>query len=214
MQLTTVIVTRNVAISVKTLHTLLKLNLICLQKNIANELVFVRDDPFEKYDILMKKLKHCDRLLWIEYSLFVDETSLVKMVEPLFKGYQCLVLPCVTEGINWDMFKKKVRDGSTEPESQMGLDFDTEVSQKLADDLYMVTKTTPKAWALDAKQVLRAFKDKKGDAVKIPVRAAEMFEKFIERGVKVCAFTGANLVATYPHECLGNILETAGVKVG
>jgi len=41
-----------------------------------------------------------------------------------------------------------------------------------------------------------------------------MFEKFIERGVKVCAFTGANLVATYPHECLGNILETAGVKVG
>jgi len=214
MQLTTVIVTRNVAISVKTLHTLLKLNLICLQKNIANELVFVRDDPFEKYDVLMKKLKHCDRLLWIEYSLFVDETSLVKMVEPLFKGYQCLVLPCVTEGINWDMFKKKVRDGSTEPESQMGLDFDTEVSQKLADDLYMVTKTTPKAWSLDAKQVLRAFKDKKGDAVKIPVRAAEMFEKFIERGVKVCAFTGANLVATYPHECLGNILETAGVKVG
>ena len=156
MQLTTVIVTRNVSVSVKTLHTLLKLNLICLQKNVANELVFVRDDPFEKYDILMKKLKHCDRLLWIEYSLFVDEASLIKMIDPFPKGYQCMVLPCVTEGINWDMFKKKICDGSTEPESQMGLDFDTEVGQKISDDVYTVTKTTPKAWALDAKQVFKA----------------------------------------------------------
>ncbi len=86
MQLTTVIVTRNVSISVKTLHTLLKLNIVCLQKNIANELVFVRDDPFEKYDILMKKLKHCDRILWIDYSLFVDEASILKMLGDFPKG--------------------------------------------------------------------------------------------------------------------------------
>ncbi len=214
MQLTTVIVTRNVSVSVKTLHTLLKLNIICMQKNIANELVFVRDDPFEKYDVLTKKLKHCDRLLWIEYSLFVDEASLIKMIDPFPKGYQCIVMPCVTEGINWEMFKKKVRDGSTEPESQMGLEFDTEVETKIADDIYTVSKTNPRAWALDAKQVLRSFRDKKGESIKIPVRVSEMFEKFKERGVRVCAFTDANLVATYPHECLGNILETAGVKVG
>ena len=214
MQLTTVIVTRNVSISVKTLHTLLKLNIICIQKNIANELVFVRDDPFERHDIFMKKLKHCERLLWIDYSLFVDEGSLLKMVGQFPKGFSAMVAPCVTEGINWDLFKKKVRDGSTEPKSQMGLDFDTEVSNKIEDGIHLVTKTNPKAWAIDCKQVIRAFKDKKGESVKIPTRVGEMFEKFRERGVKVCAFTDANLIATYPHECLGNILETAGVRVG
>ena len=91
MQLTTVIVTRNVSISVKTLHTLLKLNIVCLQKNIANELVFVRDDPFEKYDILMKKLKHCDRILWIDYSLFVDEASILKMLGDFPKGCEVFI---------------------------------------------------------------------------------------------------------------------------
>jgi len=107
----------------------------------------------------------------------------------------------------------QVRDGSTEPQSQLGLEFDTEVSNKIDEDVHIVTKTNPKAWAADAKHILRAFKDKRGDPIKIPVRVSEMFEKFKERGVKVCAYTNANLIATYPHECLGNILESAGVKV-
>ncbi len=214
MQLTTVIVTRNVSISVKTLHTLLKLNIICIQQNIANELVFVRDDAFEKHDILMKKLKHCERILWIDYSIFVDEASLVKLLAPFPKGFNVMVAPCVTEGINWDLFKKKIREGSTEPKSQLGLDFDTEVSNKIEEGVHLVTKTNPKVWSADAKQVIRAFKDKKGESVKIPIKTNEMFEKFRERGLKICAFTDANLVATYPHECLGNILETAGVRVG
>ena len=214
MQLTTIIVTRNVSVSVKTLHTLLKLNIICLQKNIANELVFIRDDPFEKNDTIVKKLKYCDRLLFIDYSIFVDEASLIKMVDPFYAGQHCLVLPCVVEGIDWDMFKKKIVSDSTEPPSQMGLNFDTEVSTKLADDLYTVKKTSPKVFALDTKQVIRAFKEtKKQPAVKIPVKISEMFEKFLSRDLKVYAYTNANLIATYPHECLGNILETAGVSV-
>ena len=78
-----------------------------------------------------------------------------------------MVAPCVTEGINWDMFKKKVREGSTEPHSQMGLDFDTEVSNKIEEDIHIVTKTNPKSWALDSKHIIRAFKDKKGDPIKV-----------------------------------------------
>jgi hypothetical protein len=214
MQLTTVIVTRNVSVSVKTLHTLLKLNIICLQKNIANELVFIRDDPFEKNDIINKKLKHCDRLLFIDYSVFVDELSLIKLVDPFFKNQDILVLPCVTEGINWDLFKKKVTTGSQEPKSQMGLNFDTDVSKKLDTDLYTVTKTCPKVFSLDSKSVIRAFKEtKKQAAAKIPVKTDEMFEKFAQRGLNIYAYTNANLVVTYPHECLGNILESAGVTV-
>ena len=96
--------------------------------------------------------------------------------------------------------------------NQIGLNFDTEVSNKIEGDIHIVTKTNPKNWAVDSKQLLKAFRDKKGEPVKIPVRVGEMFEKFRERGVRVCAFTDANLIATYPHECLGNILESAGVK--
>lgn len=213
MQLTTVVVTRNVSVSVKTLHTLLKLNLMCLHKNIANELVFIKDDPFEKNEIINKKLKHCDRLLWIDYSIYVDEASMLKMLEPFIKGQHGIVMPCVTETIDWDMFKKKVISGTSEPLSQSGLGFDTEVGAKLGDDIYAVNKTSPKCWAVESKQVLRAFRDKKGESIKIPVKMADMFEKFKERGLKICAFTAANLVVTYPHECLGNILETAGVTV-
>jgi hypothetical protein len=64
----------------------------------------------------------------------------------------------------------------------MALDFDTEVSNKIEENVHIVTKTVPKAWSGDTKMIIRAFKDKKGDSVKIPVKAADMFEKFKERG--------------------------------
>jgi hypothetical protein len=76
----------------------------------------------------------------------------------------------------------QVREGSTEPQSQMGLEFDTEVSNKIEENVHIVTKTVPKAWSADAKMIIRAFKDKRGDPIKIPVKTAEMFEKFKERG--------------------------------
>lgn len=64
----------------------------------------------------------------------------------------------------------------------MGLEFDTEVSNKIEEHVHIVTKTNPKAWSGDAKMILRAFRDKKGDSIKIPIKAADMFEKFRERG--------------------------------
>ncbi len=49
----------------------------------------------------------------------------------------------------------------------MGLEFDTEVSNKIEEDVHIVTKTNPKSWALDSKHIIRAFKDKKGDPIKV-----------------------------------------------
>jgi len=40
-----------------------------------------------------------------------------------------------------------------------------------------------------------------------------MFEKFVEQGVRIYAFTAAKLTMTYTHECVSNILNAAGVKV-
>jgi len=40
----------------------------------------------------------------------------------------------------------------------------------------------------------------------------KIFEKFQRFGVKIYAYTAARVTVTYAHECLGNILETAGVS--
>jgi hypothetical protein len=40
-----------------------------------------------------------------------------------------------------------------------------------------------------------------------------MFQKFLQQGVRIYAFTAAKLTQTYTHECISNILNAAGVKV-
>jgi hypothetical protein len=213
MHVSTVIVTRNAAISVKTLHSLLNANILTTRLNHSHDISFVNDDAFERLTYFLKKMKHCDRLVWIDYSINIDVDTLIKLYDKLINGYQCLVLPCVKPGIDWDLFKKKVLSGSQEPVGQMGLEFDTKVGKFISENNYVVTETEPKCWAVDTKAVMKSLRDKKGESIIVPARLSEMFKKFIERGVKIYADTGAYLTVTYPHECLGNILETAGVGV-
>ena len=212
MYVVAVVVTRNVAVSVKTLHTLLCLNRLNAHKGNTLEVVYVNDDAFEKKNIFLKKSKTCDRLIWLDFSVHVDESSLDKMSSKFMNGYNCLVLPAVTPGIDWDVFKKKILEGSTEPVNQMGLNFDTEVGKSIGEDLHIVTSTNPKAWAIDTKHVLKALKGNKGEGITVSANTTEMFKTFIERGVKVYAYTAANIVVTYPHECIGNLLSAAGVE--
>ena len=57
MKFAPIIVTRSKSCHVKTLHTILRFNLMCLQKgNIENEVVFVNDDPFNKAETIQKYL--------------------------------------------------------------------------------------------------------------------------------------------------------------
>jgi hypothetical protein len=214
MHVITCIVTRNVSISVKTLHTLLNINKVVQQNGFTNEFVYVNDDLFERQALILKKLKHCDRLVWIDYSVHVDTASLLKLFDKFIQGYHCIVLPCVTPGIDWDSFKKKVLADSKEPVTQMGLEFDTKVGKSIGENLHIVTETDPKCWAIDAKHLFKSLRDKKGEGVTVPAKVSEMFKKFMERGVKMYAFTDAQLTVTYPHECLGNILQAAGVGIG
>jgi len=212
MHVVAVIVTRSVSIAVKTLHSLLALNKTCSQKQVSLEIVFVNDNAFERKEIFLKKAKHCDRMIWVNYSVHVDSDSIEKLLDKFVQGYHCLVLPCVTPGIDWDLFKSKVRSGSKEPMHQMGLNFDTEVGKSIGENLHIVTSTTPQAWAIDTKPVLKALKGNKGEGISVSANVPEMFKTFIEKGVKVYAFTAANLIVTYPHECIGNLLSAAGVE--
>lgn len=210
--LTSIVVTRNKACHVKTLHSLLRLNLLCFHHGYLHNIHFVNDDPFERNEVIQKHLKTADRILFIDYSVFVDNATLDKVFAK-FENYHGLVFPCVKEGINWEMFKKKVRANDSEPVDQCGMEFDTVLGQKIGDSLYWVKQTEPKCWVIEVKPVARILKGRKGgEAVKLPSRNSEMFEKLITSGVKICAWTASRLVVTYPHECLSNILESAGVK--
>lgn len=207
MKICTVVTTRSKSCSVKTLHTILKLNIHCLQNNVQNEIVYVNDDPFEKIEMIQKCLSKCDRLFFIDFGIGVDDAS-VKQIFEGHEGLGVLVFPGVKEGIDWGLFKHKVREGSSEPVSQMGLNFDTQVGKKISTDIYSVTSTEAKSWVMFSKNVMKNAKDKKGN-FNLHVK---MFDKLKEQGVKIYAFTASKLTMTYPHECISNILGAAGVK--
>lgn len=202
MQITTVIVTRNKSASVKTLHTLLKLNIVCLENNVHNRIMFTNDDFSSRKTTLQKNLKSTDRLLWIDYGIAVDEVSLRQVVSRDWQWHG-VVFPCVTEGINWEKFKKDI--DTPEPLSQKGLDFDTTVDKRVRDDFYTITKTNPKCFVVDTKHLLKNMKKMSHDF-------GELFSELNATKFKLVAFTSAKLIVTYPHECLGNILGAAGVK--
>lgn len=181
-------------------------------RGMSLELNFVNDDLYERRDVFLKALKRSDRVIWINYSVHIDNVSIEKLFDKFVPGYHAMVLPCVTPGIDWDMFKKKVSQGSAEPLYQMGLNFDTEVGKSIGENLHEVTSTVPKAWAVDCKHVVKSLRVNKGEGITVSLSVTEMFKTFMERGIKVCAFTAANLIVTYPHECIGNLLSAAGVE--
>ena len=211
MNLTTIVVTRNAACHIKTLHTMLRLNLMCLGRSVRHNIVFVIDDPHTRAESIMKHLKTSDRLFFIDYGVFVDYDTLEKIFCE-FNGFGCLIFPCVTDGVNWDMFRKKVTDDSDEPEDQMALNFDTELGQKVGESMYRVQSTNPRSWVMESKSVVKCLREKKGDNLKLPAKNSDMFTRLNERGLKINAWTASRLTVTFQHECISNILESAGIK--
>lgn len=209
MNIATIIVTRSKSCGVKTLHTILRLNIECLQKNVKNDITYVNDDPFEKADVVQRYMKTHERIVFIDFGVSLDQESIEQMFLK-HDGAACLVFPGVKEGIDWDLFKSKVKSESSEPVSQMGLHFDTEVGKCVSENVYQVTSTSAKVWMMNTKNVVKHIKDKKSGAWKIHPK---MFEKFKEQGVRVHAFTAAKLTMMQTHECISNIMNAVGVRV-
>jgi len=199
-------VTKNKSISATTLHTIMNIHMQCMMRGIHLDISFAPDKSN-----LPRLIKSGERIVWMEYGTNLDEGSLVKAILPFDKNIQVLVFPAVKEGINWQMFAKKTMAGTTEPVNQRGLEFDTAVGKKLADSLYEVTGTEARVWAMDAKPV-----DKKLRGEKVPVKLPldeSMFRVLQGQGIKIGALTSATVICHFVHECVGNILETAGVKI-
>jgi|SRR5210317_38547 hypothetical protein len=209
MKLVTILVTRSKSCHVKTLHTVLRLNVKCLEKNVDNKIDYVNDETLDKIEKIQSYMKSHDRIIFIDFGIHMDDESIKQLFEP-HDGVGCLVFPGVKDGIDWDLFKKKVQENSTEPIGQMGLHFDTVVGSAVSKDIRKVDSTTARAWMMNTKNVLKNIKDKKTGNWKL---TPDMFNKFLQQGVKIYAFTAAKLTMTYTHECVSNILNAAGVKV-
>ena len=94
MKFCTLIVTRSKSCSVKTLHTILKMNIHCIQQSVQNEILYVNDDPFEKAEMIKRCISRCDRLFFIDFGINVDEESIKQMFQP-HEGVGVLVFPGV-----------------------------------------------------------------------------------------------------------------------
>lgn len=209
MKLVTILVTRSKACHVKTLHTILRINVKCLEKNVDNKIDYVNDETLEKIEKIQSYMKSHDRIIFIDFGIHMDDESIKQLFEP-HDGVGCLVFPAVKDGIDWTLFKQKVRENSAEPVTQMGLHFDTEVGKAVSKDIRKVESTTARAWTMNTKNVLKVIKDKKTGSWKL---VPDMFQKLLQQGVKIYAFTPAKLTMTYTHECVSNILNAAGVKL-
>ena len=206
MKFATVVVTRTKACHVKTMHTILKMNIQCMIRGFHNEIIFCNDCPYDKADTVQHVLKkgQAERIFFIDFGIHVDENSIAQLFEK-HEGTGVLVFPAVKDGIDWDMFKAKVKEGTTdEPVEQMGLHFDTEVNtgKKMGENLYAVQSTTSRCFMMNIKNVKK----------RIDKIHPKMFEKLKSDGVKIVAYTKAKLTCTYAHECISNILNAAGVR--
>ena len=94
----------------------------------------------------------------------------------------------------------------------MSLNFYTEVDMKIAYYLYRVINTSSGTWCLMCKQIIKKIRDNLTGTTKIQPNMDVMFSRFKEYGVKIVAFTAAQVTSTYTHECFGNIVNSAGVK--
>ena len=215
MKFGTIIVTRSKSCHVKTLHTILRMNIACIQHGHKNEISFVNDDPYAKAKAIENHIKICDRILFVDFGISMDENSIAEVIKP-HEDIGCLVFPGVVEGIDWDSFKDKVLKGVDEPTHQMGLNFDTTVDKEVSKDIYTVKNTSSRAWIMNCASVTESLKNSKSNrnfgVNMIPPRMDMMFLKFRENDVKIHAFTAAKLTMTYGHECISNILNAAGVK--
>ena len=211
-----VLSTKNKSIYVKTLHNLLNIESLCNQIGLPLDISFVNDDTVSKGDMLKKVLKSSDRVIWFEYGTCIARDSLHKIARK-YDSVDGIIFPAVKEGIDWDVFTTKCKNGSNEPAGQMGLTFDTDVSSRIIDKengFHEVVKAhSPACWMIDSKKALKKLKEKKKDVPSIPNTVGAFIDKCISRNVRIGASIDTVTTVHFTHECPGNIRNMAGVTM-
>ena len=202
-----VVITRNKSIAVTTLHSLMNMKMYALHRNEHIEVVYT-----ETLAHLPKLVKSGERIMWFEYGTNLDNETIAKIFNPMEKDVRVIVYPSVTEGVDWEMFKKKTVEGSKEPIYQRGLHFDTEVTKKIAGtELWDVQSTSARVWLMDSKQIDKKLKSSQKNL------SCESYESLFSQlkalNIRVAALPSAIVIRHYTYECLGNILEMPGLTM-
>jgi len=202
-----VCVTRNKSIAVTTLHSLMTLGMYGSHQQVPIEYMFV-----EGLNALPKLVKTGERILWFDYGTNLDQDSIPRVLNPMEKDIRVIVFPAVVEGVDWDMFRKKTVEGSTEPIHQRALTFDTDVAKKVVGtDLYDVVKTSARVWVMDSKPIEKKLKSVQKN---LSCDSYEnMFAQLKSNNIRVVALPSATVIRHFTHKCLGNILEMPGVMM-
>lgn len=198
------VVVRNRSIAVSTLHMLLNISSRCFRDGHKIYIHFIED-----LNSITKLIKTQEKLLFVGYGCSLDQESFDTFFTT---NHDCLVYPCVTDVVNWDLFKKRL--ATDEPLHQKALTFDTEVDTKISDGFWKVKKTVPSVFLIDCKSVDKKLRTRKGEGIKIPHDVESLFTKFKEQEVKCVAYTKANILVHKHYECVGNIMECATVRYG
>jgi hypothetical protein len=173
------------------------------QKQIHIEYVFV-----EGLSSLPKLMKTGERIVWFDYGTNLDQASIPRLLSTMEKDIKVVVFPAVTEGVDWDMFRKKTEAGSSEPVYQRALSFDTEIDKKITGtDLYDVKTTSARVWVMESKPVDKKLRGHTFDSYD------SLFSKIANAGIRVAAYADAVVVRNFTHECSGNILQMPGVMM-
>ena len=176
-------------------------------RGVHSEIVFV-----EGLSALPKYVKTGERIVWFDYGTNLDNDSIPRLLAPMEKDVRVVVFPAVTEGVDWNMFKKKTTEGSTEPIHQRGLNFDTDVTKKIAGtDVWDVEKTSARVWVMESGPVNKKLKS---ISKNVSCDSYEgLFQQLKSIGIRIAALPSAVVVRHYTHECFGNILEAPGVHM-
>ncbi len=198
-------VTRNKAINTTTLHSAMIFNMVCMSRNISLEIQFHTDRSN-----FQKAMKNAERMVWIDYGVALDRENIERIVLSDFpENYKVLVVPCVTESVDWNAFKKKTLAGSSEPTHQRALKFDTECSSSTSKNgisEFTSSTTDGRVIIMDTKAVLKKLRDH--DA------SYKSLDQIKKMGVKIGVLKSCPVTCHYVYECFGNIIESSGVRVG
>ena len=184
----------------------MNLNMLCMSKGIHLEIHFVNDRS-----TLNKLVKSAstERLIWLDYGVSIDIDTIKKLAEEDFPdGYRILVAPCLTDEIDWELFKKKTLEGSFEPANQRGLKFDTVTGPVKKNGFadFISSSTDCRVFSMECKAIQKKLRE-----VDTPFKS---FEHLKKNGVKIGVLCSSSVLCHYVYESIGNILESSGVRAG
>jgi len=200
-------ITKNKSIHTTTLHSAMNLNMLCMTQGIHLEISFISDRS-----MLGKLIKSSstERFMCLDYGVSVDVDTIKKLAfEDFPDGYKVMVVPCVMDEIDWELFRKKTLDGSTEPVNQRGLKFDTTIGQvikKNGTSDFVSSTTDCRVFSMDCKAVHKKLRDADTQF--------KSFEHLKKIGVKIGVLCSSSVLCHYVYESIGNILESSGVRTG